>query len=693
MTGAEQTAPGRGNALRALLTSMTHVDWGRFEAAAALRCTIGIAIPLLLGVSAGHSSAALFGAFGAFGVGFGSFQGAYRSRAIPMLLATMGMAVSVFVGSLAGHSIATAVFVASLWGFAGGLLVAVSRSASFVGLQSILALIIAGGIAADVGSAAARALFVLGGGLAQTALVVMIWPLRRFPAERRSLAAVYRSMAAYASSIPKDKAPPEPHTIATTASPLDDPQPFGTTGELLGFQALLDEAESIRAGLAALAFHFQGVSSSQRSCAAAVSSLAAQVLDEIALALALGREPHAVPGVSQSLADCARVLAPAIRIDPLLAQLDAAWRTAGLLASAPKSLAHPGESIEPRRNRPFLRDALTTLRANLSFDSTAFRHALRLAITVGLAQAVAMLLELPRGHWVPLTVAVMLKPDFHDTFAASLARVGGTALGAAGAIALAHFVGPGSAPSIAIILAFAWAAYALAAVNAVVYAVCLTGYVVFLLALAGAPQNGVAAARILNTAIGGALALCVYVVWPTWTARGMRDVLATMLDRQAVYLRTLLTAFHDPGSADVKHIDELRTSARRARSNAEAIIEKTFSEPYGRHPMKWRTAMGILAANRRIALAALALRAGLQSDDGRAAPAMEALARGVGHNLSTLATSVRGQSPPPAQVSIGEADSAAGADVGQAIREELKMIVDGVDTIAHLLRANHAGST
>lgn len=678
--------------MRRLTASLVKVDRTRFEGAAGLRCTIGIAIPLLAGLAADQPSAALFGAFGAFGVGFGSFQGAYRSRAIPMLLATVGMAFSVFVGSLAGQSIATAVVVAGFWGFVGGLLVALGRAASFVGLQSILALIIAGGVSEDAGSAAARALFVLGGGLTQTLLVVMIWPLRRFSAERRSLAGVYRSMAAYAWSIPDRDAPPEPHTLTETASPLADPQPFATTGEMLGFQALLDEAKRIRASLAALAFHHGRISNVDRSCAGAVSSLSAQVLDEIAAALAFGQEPRTIPGVSQSLTDCAKVLSPTIRIDPLIAQLGAAWRTAGLLAAAPKGLAPAGETVERRRSRRSLRDALTTLRANLSFGSTAFRHALRLAVTIALAQAIVTILELPRGHWVPLTVAVMLKPDFHDTFAASIARVGGTMLGAGGAIALAYLVGSGSMPSIAILLAFAWAAYALAGVNATVYAVCLTGYVVFLLSLAGVPEGSVAAARTINTAIGGGLALCAYVLWPTWTAEGMRAVLATMLDRQAVYLRALLTAYESPDAADVKRIDELRTEARRARSNAEAIIERTFSEPYGRHPMKRRTAMGTLAANRRIALAGLALRSGLQSEDGRTAPTIEPLAQKVSRSLHSLANTVRRGSSLPEHLPIAEPYFASDTDIDPMISEEIGMIAEGVDTIALLLRADHDGS-
>ena len=59
--------------------------------------------------------------------------------------------------------------------------------------------------------------------------------------------------------------------------------------------------------------------------------------------------------------------------------------------------------VAPLRRRPPVRDAWTTLRANLTMDSTACRHALRLAVTLALATAFERVLELPRGYWVPLT--------------------------------------------------------------------------------------------------------------------------------------------------------------------------------------------------------------------------------------------------------------------------------------------------
>ncbi len=132
--------------LRPLIVSILKVDWSQVERLAALRCTIGVAVPLLVGLAIDQPLVGVFGAAGAVGVGFGSFQGAYRGRAGLMLLVAAGMAFSVFIGSLAGHSNMATVAVAALWAFAGGLLVALGHGPSFVGLQSIVAVLIAGAL-------------------------------------------------------------------------------------------------------------------------------------------------------------------------------------------------------------------------------------------------------------------------------------------------------------------------------------------------------------------------------------------------------------------------------------------------------------------------------------------------------------------------------------------------------------------
>ena len=675
------------NTSRSLIASILNVDWSRFEGVAALRCSVGVAIPLVVGVAIDQSAVGVFGAAGAVGAGFGSFQGTYRSRAAVMLLAALGMAFSVFVGSVATHSIGFAIGAAALWGFGGGLLVALGQAASFVGLQSIVTLLIAGGFPSDFPDAAGRAALVFAGGLIQTVLVVMIWPLRRFAAERRSLAAAYRSLAAYARALPTaPAAPPEPHTFATTRSPLADPQPFAASAKTLAFQALLDEAERIRASLAALAVHRRRLVGPDRFCADTLSELLGTSLTEIAAALSEGRAPRAAPELSHSQTEWAKRLSPGTAVEPLLGQIRAAWRTAGVLTAPSEDSTRGRESVARRRWRAIVRDSLITLRANLSLRSTACRHAIRLATTLSLAAGVASAFEVSRGYWLPMTIALVLKPDFHDTFKFSVARAGGTVLGAAGATLIARLLTPGPVALIVLVLCFVWAGYALATTNYVAFALCITGYVVFLLALAGVPETTAAVARVTNTAIAGALALAAYGMWPTWAAQEMRPALASMLEEQSRYLGELLSAYARPEATDVTTLTDLRASARLARSNSEAIAERTLSEPGRHHAIHRPTVIGLLAATRRNALAALALHAGLEREPRATVPGIETFAEQVTNSLLTLASAVRAGTEPPPLPSLRDTHLALGTGLTDGVRDETDLIVDSVDTIAELLR-------
>ncbi len=667
------------------IRSTLEVEWGQFEGLAAVRCTIGVAVPLLLGLAVAEPLIGVFGAAGAVGVGFGSFQGAYRGRAAVMLLAATAMALSVSIGSLAGHSNTAAVSVAGIWAFTGGLLVALGHAASFVGLQAIVAVLVAGGYPSDLEGAAGRAALVFGGGLIQTFLVVVIWPLRRFTVERRSLAAVYRSLASYALTITaRDVLPPEPHTFASTASPLADPHPFARSGQPFVFQALLDEAERIRASLAALAIRYRRLKEADQTGATVLIDISAQVLAEIAAALEEGREPREPPGFSRSLAGCVRRLSSGTPVEPLLGQIRAAWQTAGVLTDAPGYLAPRHEHIAGRRGRLAIRDALITLGANLTTRSTACRHAIRLATILTLAAAVARVFELPRGYWLPLTIALVLKPDFHDTFAFSIARVAGTALGAAGATAIALLFAPGPVALIVLVLGCVWGAYGFRIANYGAASICITGYVVFLMTLAGIPEVTAATDRIIYTAIAGAVALCAYVAWPTWTATEARPAIGAMLEAQSGYLCALLTAYADASQPDLERLDEMRASARLARSNAEAIVERMLSEPRSRDGMRARTAVGMVGAIRRNALAGLSLRAGLERGFRGPVSGILEFASWAASSLLILANAARvGGTPPP--LPRLRQSLALGTGSENVISEETDLIVESLNAMAELL--------
>jgi uncharacterized membrane protein YccC len=99
----------------------------------------------------------------------------------------------------------------------------------------------------------------------------------------------------------------------------------------------------------------------------------------------------------------------------------------GQLASAVELAAHTSragtvefdrrEAAQPWALR--LASVFAVLRANLTLDSAAFRHAVRLASCVVIAEGVARGIGWQRGYWAPMTVAIVLKPDFTTTSVAA----------------------------------------------------------------------------------------------------------------------------------------------------------------------------------------------------------------------------------------------------------------------------------
>jgi hypothetical protein len=132
--------------------------------------------------------------------------------------------------------------------------------------------------------------------------------------------------------------------------------------------------------------------------------------------------------------------------------------------------------------------------------------ALRVGASLALAMALARGLSLASGYWIPMTVAIVTRPELHQTFQRGMARVVGTLAGAALATLIALLLRPLPAVLAGLTLLFAAACYLLVYVNYATFAACLTSYVVFLLALAGAPEAATIVHRIVNTLLGGTIA-------------------------------------------------------------------------------------------------------------------------------------------------------------------------------------------
>src|SRR3546814_2526593 len=113
------------------------------------------------------------------------------------------------------------------------------------------------------------------------------------------------------------------------------------------------------------------------------------------------------------------------------------------------------------------------------------RHAIRCAACLGIAVACERLLEIPHGAWIPMTAAIVLRPDFGGTLRFGLLRVAGTFGGLLLTTLVVHLVLDSVVQSLLLMALLCIAFRLLATVNYGLGVAMLTGMLVVLLAFQG----------------------------------------------------------------------------------------------------------------------------------------------------------------------------------------------------------------
>jgi uncharacterized membrane protein YccC len=634
----------------------------------ALRNALGVALPLAAGVALGQVAVGLAIATGALNVSFSDGQEPYAQRARRMLAASGLVGLAVFAGELAGHHAAAAVLVATGWAFAAGMMVSLSTTAADLGVISLVTLVVYAASPQSLDRAIFSGLFAMLGGLFQTMLALAFWPLRRYGPERRALAELYLKLADAADK-PFEASLSPPASAESTAAQnalrtLD--QVHSVESER--FRLLLSQAERIRLSLLMLARlrtrigreHTGGMATGLLTRFLQTSS---KILAIVGESLEEGEPAQSVPDCQQELTavsealrtlDAAESEAVATMVQDARFQTDA---LAGQLRSAVDLAAYAtaeGLAAFDRREarRPWrlrLEGPMATLRANLNLQSAAFRHAMRLAACVGLGELLGRTVSLHRAYWLPMTIAIVLKPDFTATFSRGVLRLAGTFAGLLFATGLFHILPPGLGMEVIAIAALMYALRWLGPANYGLFVTAVTALVVLLIAMTGVTPKDVMLARGLNTAAGGAIALAAYALWPTWERTQVREALAQLLDAYRTYFRAIRDSYEHPRAARSPELDLVRLPGRLARSNLEASVDRLLAEP-GTNGDTAAVLAAILASSHRLVHAMMALEAGLASSHPVPPRASFApFANDVELTLYYLAASLRGSS-----ISAGE---------------------------------------
>ena len=164
---------------------------------------------------------------------------------------------------------------------------------------------------------------------------------------------------------------------------------------------------------------------------------------------------------------------------------------------------------------------------------------------------------------------------------------------------IAVAIDPGGWGVVAVVAILAYCTYAVFPASFTAGTALLTSVIVFLLHAVSPDSVQTALDRGIDTAIGGAIGLIAYALWPTWSALSAGPLLAKLVDAQHSYLDAVLT-----GLTTGRRLPEtqLRTLAREARvafMDAEAAIGLARSEPH-RGDTDLETTATTLAALRRV---------------------------------------------------------------------------------------------
>jgi uncharacterized membrane protein YccC len=548
-----------------------------------LRAGIAICVPMAAGIAADQRALGLLVAIGGLLGVVVDNGGAYMARVRRVgSAAVIGGAGGLTIGSLIHGRGWIAVVVLVLVAGVSALMSAISDIGSVTGLQLLVYSAFGLGPIGALRPWWHTALGVALGAAWALLLTVPGWLLSPRGAEQRSVAAVYRALAAEMRAIgtPGATGTQIKTTVAMNAA-YDAVLTFrATTGgrnqRITRLAAMLNQSSLIAEAVTAL--RVEG----HRPPPEVIDAM-----DQIADAIEAGRRLPAsppVPGTSPGLIALREALAG--------------------LAAVQSGNSPPGALTRPKRP---LAERIARLSDRINGKLTRL-FALRLMACVGVAAVLSEVLPLQRSYWVVLTVAIVLKPDFGSVFIRGVQRGIGTIVGAVLGAVIIILVPYGPWLLLPFGVLAALLPYGRSR-NFGLQATFLTPLVVVLIDLLAPGGWHLAEDRLLDTLLGCAIALLVgYAPWPTsWQVHLPGQFAGTIKDVCRFMEAALVTAWAgQPGAAtpatssadgtspdgtssdgtspdaavtELPSWSRWRRRARRSISDLRTEFERTMSEP------------------------------------------------------------------------------------------------------------------
>jgi len=561
-----------------------------------LRAVLALSVPLALLSAVGHPVAGLLWVVGALQVVLADGSGPYRDRLLSMLLVSFLVPEIYWLGTQTAAPWWAAAMLVFALSFLGGLMRAIGPRGALLGLVSTVSYLLGTLTAAPAMTALAHTGWFFVGCLWTFLLAVASWRLRPYLSLQRETGTALDSAARLLAAVsagnehPRDLERDARAAVETARAALDAtramvPTNNTTLTRLFVVVRVASRLAAFAMGLTEIRTALATDPELRRDFDATVTSLAANVR-EAARALMESRAWRPTSG----LAAARERLRNGAADHP-----DADQAQTAALGVLGKSGLYINELAEvcaffagPRRHdrwlpRLALRERLHEMghlvMQQVADRTTLFRHALRLGVVAAVATAIELYWGFPHGMWLPLTVLVVMQPDFGATRGRALIRAAGTLAGVLIAAAVLALTSDDVILQAALAL-FVFLTTFMVRVSYGFFVACLTPLIIILLAM-HAPGQGwhFAEQRILETLGGIALSIAgALLLWPDWISHRLPATFARSVMATGLYLEAVFQAAAT-GAGLTPQVAAARREAERAVADGELAFQTLVAEP------------------------------------------------------------------------------------------------------------------
>jgi uncharacterized membrane protein (TIGR01666 family) len=215
---------------------------------------------------------------------------------------------------------------------------------------------------------------------------------------------------------------------------------------------------------------------------------------------------------------------------------------------------------------------------NLTFSSSTFRHAIRVAIVMLIGFVVAKSLNFAHSYWILLTILVISKPGFSLTKERNYQRLIGTIVGAFIGMGILMYIHDKNTLFVILLICMI-GSYSFQRKNYVVSVLFMTPYILVLFDFLGMGGLSVAKERIYDTLIGSGIALLAsYSLFPNWEHEKLKEAMVDIITANRNYFKQVTLLYFEK-THNLTNYKVARKEVFVNTSNLASLFQRMFSEP------------------------------------------------------------------------------------------------------------------